>query len=128
MDAPAWLLWLVVTVWIAGFDLLYACQDVEVDRREGLHSVPARFGIPVALALARACHALTAVALALTGWTLALGPLFWVGWLAVTGLLVYEHSLVSADDLSRLDMAFFNVNGYISVITFAAAVLGLWRP
>jgi 4-hydroxybenzoate polyprenyltransferase len=128
MDPPAWLLWLVVTVWIAGFDILYACQDVEVDRREGLHSVPARFGIPAALALSRGCHALTALALALTGWTLGLGPLFWVGWAAVAGLLVYEHSLVSADDLSRLDMAFFNVNGYISVITFAAAVLGLWRP
>jgi 4-hydroxybenzoate polyprenyltransferase len=126
MELPAWLLWLAVTVWIAGFDLLYACQDVEFDRRERLHAVPARFGIPTALRLARICHALTAAALAAVGWTLGLGLAYWIGWVVVVGLLVYEHSLVSADDLSRLDMAFFNVNGYISVITFVAALAGLW--
>jgi 4-hydroxybenzoate polyprenyltransferase len=126
MEGPAWLLWLAVTVWIAGFDLLYACQDVEFDRREGLHSVPARFGIPAALQAARVCHVLTSLALAAVGWSLGLGVLYWIGWLVVSGLLVYEHSLVSATDLSKLDMAFFNVNGYISVITFVAAVLGLW--
>jgi 4-hydroxybenzoate polyprenyltransferase len=126
MELPAWLLWLAVTVWIAGFDLLYACQDVEFDRRERLHAVPARFGIPVALRLARLCHVVTAAALAAVGWTLGLGVAYWLGWLVVVGLLVYEHSLVSADDLSRLDMAFFNVNGYISVITFLAALAGLW--
>jgi 4-hydroxybenzoate polyprenyltransferase len=126
MELPAWLLWLAVTVWIAGFDLLYACQDIEFDRREGLHSVPARFGIPAALRAARVSHVLTALALGAAGWSLGLGVLYWVGWLVVVGLLVYEHSLVSATDLSRLDMAFFNVNGYISVITFVAAVAGLW--
>jgi 4-hydroxybenzoate polyprenyltransferase len=126
MELPAWLLWLAVTVWIAGFDLLYACQDVEFDRRERLHAVPARFGVRTALVLARLCHVLTAGALAAVGWVLVLGLAYWVGWLAVAGLLVYEHSLVSADDLSRLDVAFFNVNGYISVITFVAAVAGLW--
>jgi 4-hydroxybenzoate polyprenyltransferase len=126
MDPPAWLLWLAVTVWIAGFDLLYACQDVAFDRAAGLHSVPARFGIPAALRAARACHLLTALALAAAGGLLGLGVAWWLGWLVVTGLLAYEHSLVSADDLSRLDVAFFNVNGYISVITCVAAVLGLW--
>jgi 4-hydroxybenzoate polyprenyltransferase len=126
MELPAWLLWLAVTVWIAGFDLLYACQDVEFDRRAGLHAVPARFGVPAALALARACHVLTALALAAVGVAMHLGWAYWAGWLVVTGLLVYEHSLVSAEDLSRLDLAFFNVNGYISVITFVAAVAGLW--
>jgi 4-hydroxybenzoate polyprenyltransferase len=126
MEAPAWLLWLSVTVWIAGFDLLYACQDVAFDRREGLHSVPARFGIAAALGAARVSHLLTALALAGVGWTLGLGVPYWIGWLVVVGLLVYEHSLVAADDLSRLDVAFFNVNGYISVITFVAAVAGLW--
>jgi len=126
LEAPGWLLWLAVTVWIAGFDLLYACQDVEFDRRERLHAVPARFGIPTALALARVSHALTAAALAAVGWVLGLGLAYWVGWLVVVGLLVYEHSLVSADDLSRLDVAFFNVNGYIAVITFVAALAGLW--
>ena len=93
---------------------------------EGLHSVPARFGIAAALRAARALTSLTALALAAAGWSLGLGVLYWVGWLVVVGLLVYEHSLVSATDLSRLDMAFFNVNGYISVITFVAAVAGLW--
>ena len=126
MELPAWLLWFAVTVWIAGFDLLYACQDVEFDRRERLHAVPARFGIPTALFLARLCHGLTAAALAAVGWAMGLGFAYWVGWLVVVGLLVYEHSLVSADDLSRLDIAFFNVNGYISVITFLAALAGLW--
>jgi 4-hydroxybenzoate polyprenyltransferase len=126
LEAPAWLLWGAVTVWIAGFDILYACQDVEVDRREGLSAVPARFGVPAALRVARVCHGLTAVLLLGVGAGMGLGLGYWAGWLVVTGLLVYEHSLVSARDLSRLDVAFFNVNGYISVITFVAAVAGLW--
>lgn len=125
-DPPAFVLWFALTVWIAGFDLLYACQDVEVDRAEGLHSVPARFGVPAALALARVNHALTAAALALLGWMTGLGMLYWLGWLAVGGLLVYEHSLVRSGDLSRLDVAFFNVNGYIAVIVLVAVVSGLW--
>ena len=126
LDPPAWVLWLAVTVWIAGFDLLYACQDLEFDRRARLHSVPARFGIAAALWAARACHVLTALALAVAGGMLGLGVAYWAGWLVVVALLAYEHSLVSASDLSRLDVAFFNVNGYISVITFVAAVAGLW--
>jgi 4-hydroxybenzoate polyprenyltransferase len=89
--------------------------------------VPARFGVPAALALARIDHALTAAALALVGWMASLGPLYWAGWLAVAGLLVYEHSLVSARDLSRLNVAFFNVNGYIAVLMLAATAAGLWR-
>ncbi|MFQ5898588.1 MAG: UbiA-like polyprenyltransferase [Candidatus Methylomirabilia bacterium] len=125
-EPPAFLLWFAVTVWIAGFDLIYACQDVEFDRREGLQSIPARFGIPTALWLARGCHLLTALGLAAVGPVMGLGWAYWVGWLAVAGLLVYEHRLVSATDLSRLDVAFFNVNGYIAVITFAAALAGLW--
>ena len=125
--APAFLLWFAVTVWIAGFDLLYACQDVDFDRAHGLHSVPARFGVSAALATARVNHALTAAALAALGFLIPLGLLYWVGWLAVVGLLAYEHSLVSPGDLSRLDIAFFNVNGYIAVIVLAAVVSGLWR-
>jgi 4-hydroxybenzoate polyprenyltransferase len=126
-DPPAFVLWFAVMVWIAGFDLLYACQDVEFDRATGLHSVPARFGIPAALRIARTCHVLTAVALGVLGLMIPLGPLYWLGWLAVVGLLVYEHSLVSPRDLSRLDVAFFNVNGYIAVIVLVAVVTGLWR-
>ena len=124
-DAPAFVLWFALTVWIAGFDLIYACQDVEFDRAHGLHSVPARLGIPAALALARINHALTAAALALLGALTGLGVVYWVGWLVVVGLLAYEHSLVSARDLSRLDMAFFNVNGYIAVVVLISVVAGL---
>jgi 4-hydroxybenzoate polyprenyltransferase len=125
-DAPALVLWFALTVWIAGFDLIYACQDVEVDRAQGLHSVPARFGVATALAAARVNHALTAAALALVGALAGLGVLYWAGWLAVAGLLVYEHSLVSARDLSRLDLAFFNVNGYIALIVLVSVVAGLY--
>ncbi len=125
IDLPAYLLWFAVTVWIAGFDLLYACQDVEFDRRERLHAVPARFGIPIALRWARYCHLFTVLALAGVGWITGLGWSYWVGWLAVVGLFIYEHSLVSPTDLSRLDMAFFNVNGYIAVIIFVATLAGL---
>ena len=123
-DPPVFVLWFALTVWIAGFDLIYACQDVEFDRAEGLHSVPARFGIPAALATARACHALTVAAFALLGVMMGLGWLYWLGVAVVAGLLVYEHSLVSANDLSRLDIAFFNVNGYIAVILFLAVLAG----
>ena len=125
-DAPAFVLWFTLTVWIAGFDVLYACQDVDVDRAQGLHSVPARFGIAAALVTARVNHALTAAALALLGWLAGLGLLYWAGWLAVLGLLAYEHALVSPRDLSRLDLAFFNVNGYIAVIVLVAVCAGLY--
>jgi len=121
---PVYVLWFALTVWIAGFDLIYACQDVEFDRRTGLHSVPARFGIPAALATARACHVLTIAAFALLGWMMGLGWLYWLGGAVVAGLLVYEHSLVSPGDLSRLDVAFFNVNGYIAVILFLSVIAG----
>ena len=98
-----------------------------MDRAQGLHSVPARFGVATALAAARVNHALTAAALALLGWLTGLGLLYWLGWAAVVALLVYEHSLVSPRDLSRLDIAFFNVNGYIALIVLASVVGGLWR-
>jgi 4-hydroxybenzoate polyprenyltransferase len=126
MDPPALLLWFVVVVWMAGFDLIYACQDIEVDRREGLKSVPAQFGIATALTLARANHVITVIALAAVGLVAHLGIVFWIGWLGVALLLAYENAIVKPNDLSRLDMAFFNVNGYISVLVFVSALLGLW--
>ena len=107
-------------IWIAGFDVLYACQDVEFDRANGLHSIPARFGIPAALNVAKVLHVLTVGALVALGLLMGLGPVYWLGVLVAAGLLVYEHSLLKPDDLSRLDMAFFNVNGYIAVILFLA--------
>jgi 4-hydroxybenzoate polyprenyltransferase len=126
-----WLLWLTVTVWMAGFDIIYACQDVDFDRAEGLHSVPARFGIATALRVARANHVLTVLALAAAGWSLELGWPFWVGVAAVAALLGYENSLVKPGDLSRVNVAFFNVNGYISLVIFVAGwagvVVGRWR-
>jgi 4-hydroxybenzoate polyprenyltransferase len=123
-DPPVWVLWLALTVWIAGFDLIYACQDVEFDRRHRLHSVPARFGIAAALTTARVCHALTIAAFAWLGVLMGLGLLYWLGVLVVAGLLLYEHSLVTPRDLSRLDVAFFNVNGYIALILFLAVLAG----
>jgi 4-hydroxybenzoate polyprenyltransferase len=126
VDPLALLLWFVVIVWMAGFDLIYACQDVDVDRREGLHSVPSRFGIGTALTLARINHVVTVIALAAVGVIAGLGWIYWVGWIAVAGLLAYENAIVKPNDLSRLNLAFFNVNGYISVLVFASAALGLW--
>jgi 4-hydroxybenzoate polyprenyltransferase len=125
-DLPAWLLLAAVTFWIGGFDLIYACQDVEVDRRERLRSVPANFSVATALTLARICHALTVALLAGVGLTMSLGWPYWVGLAAVAAMLVYEHSLVSPDDLSRLNVAFFNMNGYISITVFAATLAALW--
>jgi len=125
LDPPALVLWFALTVWIAGFDLIYACQDVAFDRAHGLHSVPARFGIAAALRTARVNHVLTAAALALLGWMTGLGVLYWAGWVAAVALLAYEHSLVRADDLSRLNVAFFNVNGYVAVVVLAAVVAGM---
>jgi 4-hydroxybenzoate polyprenyltransferase len=125
-DLPAWLLLFAVTFWIGGFDLTYACQDVDVDRREGLHSVPADFSVARALLLARVCHALTVALLVSVGLTMSLGWPFWVGLTVIAAMLVYEHSLVSPQDLSRLDVAFFNMNGYISITVFVATLLSLW--
>ena len=107
-----------VAVWIGGFDIIYSCQDHEFDLKQGLHSIPQRFGIRNALLCARIAHGLTSVSLLVLGLLLNLGFPFYIGWLITTGLLVYENSLVSPRDLSKLNMAFFNINGYIAVIIF----------
>jgi 4-hydroxybenzoate polyprenyltransferase len=126
VDPPAWLLWLAVTFWIAGFDLIYACQDTEFDQSEGLHSVPARFGNRVALRLAQVNHVLTVVLLAAVGGVMGLGWVYWLGLAVVGALLVYEHSLVSPTDLSRVNLAFFNINGYIAITIFVATLVSLY--
>jgi 4-hydroxybenzoate polyprenyltransferase len=128
VEAPAWWLWLAVSLWIAGFDLIYACQDTEIDRAQGLYSLPARFGNATALRLARLNHIVTLLALVGVGAMLALGWPYWVGLVVVAGLLGYEHSLVSPTDLSRVDLAFFNVNGYVSVIILLSTLAALYRP
>ena len=125
-DLPAWLLTALVTLWIGGFDLIYACQDVEVDRREGLCSIPARFGIAAALRLSWLSHLLTVLLLGTLGWVMQLSWPYWVGVAISAGLLAWEHSLVRPGDLSRVNVAFFNVNGYISVTLFVAVVSALW--
>jgi len=125
-DIPAGLLLFALTVWIGGFDLIYACQDVDFDKREGLKSIPVRFGVPFALRLAQWCHALTVASLGAVGAWFRLGWPFWIGLAIIAALFVWEHSLVKPDDLSKVDMAFFNVNGYISLTIFAATALAMW--
>jgi 4-hydroxybenzoate polyprenyltransferase len=117
-----------VMTWVAGFDVLYALQDVAFDRRAGLHSIPAAVGEHRALSIARALHAATVAALALVGWAVAVGWLYWAGVAVVAALLLYEHSLVRPGDLSKLDAAFFTTNGIISIAFFGFVLAErLWR-
>lgn len=112
------ILWLTaaVTFWTAGFDIIYSCQDYEFDSREGLFSLPRRFGMSGALWIARLLHVAMIVCLVLLSVSFGLGALSWAGIAAIVLLLAYEHRLVRADDLSRVDAAFFTVNGYVSVL------------
>ncbi|MEU8585684.1 menaquinone biosynthesis prenyltransferase MqnP [Streptomyces sp. NPDC048664] len=116
---------LAVGIWIGGFDLIYACQDVETDREIGVMSVPARFGIPAAIRGARVCHALTTALLAWYGVATGAGVFFWLGLAIVAGAFVYEHRIVRPHDLSRLNRAFFSVNGFIGISLFVCALLDL---
>lgn len=119
-----------VTLWVGGFDVLYSCQDVDFDRSAGLHSVPKRFGIAKALAVARVMHLLMIGLLAWLAVTFHLPWLAWMGIVVVAVLLAYEHSLVKANDLSKMDAAFFAVNGYISLVflLFWGAATVVMRP
>jgi 4-hydroxybenzoate polyprenyltransferase len=125
-DLPAWVLLGVVTTWIGGFDLIYACQDVPYDRQDGLHSFPARYGIPAALWLSAACHLVTAGLLAWLGAWMGLGWPYWLGLVVASALLAYEHWLVRPGDLSKIDLAFFNLNSYISLTLFVAILGALY--
>ena len=125
-DLPAWILLGVVTFWIAGFDMIYACQDVEFDQQEGLQSIPAKFGIPTALRLSTIMHVITIVLLTSLGMVYGLGWPYWIGIIIVAGLLAWEHTLVQPDDLSKLGVAFFNINGYISITLFFAILGSLY--
>jgi 4-hydroxybenzoate polyprenyltransferase len=119
------ILGLAVGIWIGGFDLIYACQDVETDREIGVMSVPARFGIPAAIWGARVCHFLTTSLLIWYAVATEAGGFFWVGLMIVAGAFVYEHSIVRPHDLSRLNRAFFSVNGFIGIALFVCALLDL---
>jgi 4-hydroxybenzoate polyprenyltransferase len=129
LDLRILILCAAVTLWVGGFDVLYACQDVDYDRSAGLFSIPKRFGIARALLIARAMHVGVVVLLVWLAASLALPWPAWVGIAVVAALLGYEHSLVKADDLSKLDAAFFAVNGYISLLflLFWGAATAVWR-
>jgi len=124
-DAVAWCLAAAVVFWVAGFDTIYACQDAEFDRKEGLKSIPARFGVSRALAIARIFHAAALVAMAAVGVAAALHPVYWAGILAIAGVLVWEHRIVRRDDLSKIGVAFLNANGFISVLYFGIVLVSL---
>jgi 4-hydroxybenzoate polyprenyltransferase len=122
---PPVFLGLAVLCWVSGFDIIYACQDVSFDRSAGLHSVPARIGVANALRLAAGCHALMIAALVGLGLSYPLGPIFYFGVAVVAALLVYEHALVRPDDLTRVNLAFFQVNIAISMGLMVIGVLDL---
>jgi 4-hydroxybenzoate polyprenyltransferase len=129
LDPRMLILCAAVTLWVGGFDVLYACQDIEYDRRAGLYSVPKKFGIAKALLIARGMHIAVVALLAWLAFSFSLPWPAWVGIAVVASLLSYEHSLVKADDLSKLDAAFFAVNGYISMLflLFWGAAAAVWR-
>jgi 4-hydroxybenzoate polyprenyltransferase len=125
MGVTPWLLGLAIGAWVAGFDVLYACQDLEFDRREGLRSIPVRFGVERSLTISRAMHVGTVVALAAVGRVAGLGPVYLAGVALVAGLLAYEQSLVRADDLSQVKRA-FDLNGWVGMIYLAATVADVY--
>ncbi len=112
-----------VVFWLAGFDVLYALQDIDFDRRYGLYSLPARYGIGKSLLAARSFHVLSVLMLCVTGALVDMNWAYWAGLVLVSAFFIYEHSLVKEKDLSRLDIAFFNMNGWISVTVFVFTAL-----
>lgn len=127
-DLPGWILTAVVTFWIGGFDLIYACQDVEHDRRDALKSIPAQFGIPFALTLSIISHIVTILLLGWLGLMLNFTWPYWLGFVVVIGLLTWEHLLVNPKDLTKINLAFFNINSYISITLFFAVLGALYFP
>lgn len=112
----AGLYFLGVLFWVAGFDILYSCQDVAVDRFMGLHSIPARFGVAPALHLACFSHVTASLFFLMAGWTAGLGGIYFATWALVSGLLLSEHRLIAPDDLRRINVAFFTFNGLIAIL------------
>jgi 4-hydroxybenzoate polyprenyltransferase len=130
LDPRMLILCAAVTLWVGGFDVLYACQDIDYDKTAGLFSVPQRFGVARALSIARIMHEVMIALLAWLCWSFHLPWPAWVGIAVVAALLAYEHSLVSPNDLSRMNAAFFTVNGYISLLflLFWGAALAVTHP
>jgi 4-hydroxybenzoate polyprenyltransferase len=121
-----WLLALAIGAWVGGFDVLYACQDLDFDRAHGLRSIPARFGVRSALAISRAMHAVTVVCLLAIGAATPLPWFYYAGVGIVAALLVYEQSLVRPTDLSQVKRA-FDLNGYVGILYLVVLALSLWR-
>ena len=120
-----WLLGLAIGLWVGGFDVLYACQDLEVDRRQHLRSIPVRFGVARSLWISRAMHVVTIVCLAWLGFIAGLGAVYFLGVAAVAALLVYEQSLVSPTDLSNVKLA-FDLNGYVGILYFVITAISVY--
>jgi len=123
-DPAPWVLGAAVAIWTAGFDIIYATQDYECDVRDGVHSVPADFGIARGLLVTRWCHAATIVLFALGGWLAHATWSYYVGVAIAAGLLWYENAIISPDDMSRVNAAFFNVNGMVAVVVLLGAIVG----
>jgi 4-hydroxybenzoate polyprenyltransferase len=120
-----WLLGVAIGTWVGGFDVLYACQDLDVDRREGMHSIPVRFGIVRSLVISRAMHVVTILAFVALGVVTHLGPIYFAGVAGVTVLLAWEQSLVSATDLSQVKRA-FDMNGWVGILYLATTAASLY--
>jgi 4-hydroxybenzoate polyprenyltransferase len=123
--AEPWLLGLAIGLWVGGFDILYACQDVDFDRRHGLHSIPATYGVSTSIRLSRFMHVATVIVMTSLWWAADLPALYLAGVAIVGALLVYEQSLVSDDDLSQVKKA-FDLNGWVGIVYFAATALALY--
>jgi 4-hydroxybenzoate polyprenyltransferase len=124
-SGPAWVLGAAVGLWIGGFDLIYACQDAEVDREIGVRSVPARHGVRFALRLSIAVHVVTFGLFVWFGMLVGLGWLWWIGLALAGGAFVYEHAIVRPTDLSRVNRAFFTANGFVGIALFVFALADL---
>jgi len=120
-----WLLGLAIGLWVGGFDVLYACQDLEFDREHGLRSIPVRFGLHRAVRISRVMHVLTVLCMLLVGYVAGLGPLYAAGVALVAALLAYEQSLVAPDDLSRVKRA-FDLNGYVGILYLATTAAAIY--
>jgi 4-hydroxybenzoate polyprenyltransferase len=120
-----WLLAAAIGTWVGGFDVLYACQDLDFDRAHGLRSIPVRFGVPASLAISRVMHVIAVACLVALAFVAPLGRVYLAGVAAVAAMLVYEQSLVRADDLSRVKHA-FDLNGYVGILYLLVLVVSLY--
>jgi len=125
LDTLPLLLGGVVLFWVAGFDVIYTCQDVAFDQEAGIHSLPARLGIGRSLFLSTGFHMVSLLFLLAIGLLRSLGPFFWIGWGLVSLILLIEHRLISPQDLSRVNQAFFVMNGWVGVILFVAILIDM---